>query len=114
MGVLALPVPHVAWFSDLHRLDHRPHRLAIPGRLVGPTGGARTGPGVGERVFVTFGLVLKRMIRTPGGACGSLPWTTRERLQASSLPMDAPTGRPHSLRVGRTLSPGYEPAGRSA
>src|SRR5438105_15347943 len=60
MGVFALPVPRVAWLSDLHRLDHRPHRLAIRGRLVGPTGGARTGRGVGEPAFVAFRVVLKR------------------------------------------------------
>ena len=71
MGVFALPVSRVAWLSDLHWLDHRPHRLAIRGGLVGPTGGARTGPGVGEPAFVAFRVGLKRMIRTPLRACGS-------------------------------------------
>ncbi len=92
MAVFALPVPRVAWLSDLHLLDHRPHRLAIRGRLVGPTGGARTGPGVGEPAAVAFRVVLKREDPHARRGVRIFAVTPRERLPTSSLPTGAPTG----------------------
>ena len=53
----ALPLLHVAPLSALHRLGHRPHRLAIRDDLVGPHAHR---PGVGDHAVVTFRLVLKR------------------------------------------------------
>ena len=101
MGVFALPVARVAWLSDLYCLDHRPHRLAVPGGLVGLTGGAGTGPGVGASACSSHSEVgLKRMIRTPLWACGSWPWTTRGRLPTSALPTGVPTG-PAAVRCAQ-------------
>jgi hypothetical protein len=72
------------------------------------------GPGVGNPALVTFRLVLKRMIRTPGGV--RISAVDDARPPAGDFVTDGRPyrARPNSLHAPWILNPGYEPAGRSA